>query len=759
MIGRRPPPAREPARQPAPPPQRGPAAAPTDAAAPPAPPIKLTGGSASLSLVVKKDGGRTVVTPEITGQNVSLGRGAGSHTLDAVEVRTEVSFVPVAPPAAAPAPAAPATARASAPATAPVVDDAGPSIAEQVRDLKIPSLTIRGAGSTISLAEPVNISDVGALTRLMAPKTATEPAAQPANPGDVKAALRAEGDVGQLSSLLVALGMIGDPAGPKQPYAGRYDLEQRLTAGNNGLAAAGKLNLSDFVAAGAAGGSSFNEKAIRFANDITLDAAKDALALREVTLAMESTRALELKLAGNVLDYSTQRRFENVAGTVGYDWAKLWEMVRPMLSKEQQESLKLRVAGQAQRQFAVGGSYPAVDEKGQPLPFHRAIRFLTGHFEGGFQLVEINGLEVQNLELPVTLADGKLVVKYHDKPEGQNLPPAADCNSGKLDIGGATVDLTEEVPRLTMAKGTKLLVNATLNPVFSDMFGGIINNPLFVGTKEARGLMNVTVVQCDRLPLDSLVLKQVRENDGRAEFLFSIREVYLGNSLLLEGLKLAGQSDFANSLQGEIRESRVVIERGRTKQDVTINTGEGDRPWRINGSTALDTKRLELTFTIPPQLLRQLGPTGRQAAELLADGLPIPLGGTTRAPQLDLNRALTSAVKEGLLPGLLRRATQRGQDDDEPKAETPPARDGRMERGGDGAGTPPARRDPPPETEPKPPADPLDGIFDLIKKQREEKEREKEEERARRRQQREQRQQGGAPAPSGSDRIGRQPAR
>jgi hypothetical protein len=434
---------------------------------------------------------------------------------------------------------------------------------------------------------------------------------------------------------------------------------------------------------------------------------------------------------------------ENVAGTIGYDWAKLWEIVRPMLSKEQQENLKLRVAGQAQREFALGGSYPAVADDGRALTFPESIRFLTGHFNGGFQLVEVNGLEVQNLELPLTLRDGKLAVAYHDKPEGQNYPPPADCNSGKLNIGGATVDLAEETPRLTMTKGTKLLENATLNPVFSDMFGGIINNPLFVGTKEARGLMNVTVVQCDRLPLDSLVLKQVRENDGRAEFLFSIREVYLGNSVLLEGLKLAGQSDFANSLQGEIRESRVVIERGQTKQDVTINTGEGDRPWRIYGSTALDTKRLELTLTVPPQLLRQLGPTGRQAAELLADGLPIPLGGTTRAPQLDLNRALTSAVKEGLIPGLLRRATQRGQGDDEPRTQTPPARDDRMER--DGAGTqPPARRDAPPEAEPNAPADPLDGIFDLIKKQREEKEREKEEERARRRQQREQqKQQGG----------------
>jgi hypothetical protein len=422
---------------------------------------------------------------------------------------------------------------------------------------------------------------------------------------------------------------------------------------------------------------------------------------------MESTKALELKLSGNVLDYSTRRRMENVAGTIGYDWAKLWEIVKPMVSKETQENLKLRIAGQSQRQFALGGSYPAVGADGKPLPFNEAIKSLTGHFEGGFQMLDVNGLQVQNLELPLTLDAGKLTVAYHDKPQGQNLPPPADCNSGKLNIGGAVVDLTEEAPRLSMPKGTKLLSGATLNPVFSDMFGGMINNPLFVSPSEARGLVDITVVQCDRLPLDSLVLKNARENDGRAEFLFSIKEVFLGNSTLMEALKLAGQAEFARSLQGEIRESRVIIERGQTRQDVTINTSESDRPFRIYGSTELDTKRLNLTFTIPPQLLRQLGPTGRQVAELMSDGIPVPLGGTTRAPQLDLQRAFTSALKEGLIPGLLKKAT--GAD----RASGSSRDDGSMKQGGNQS------------TEPPPPAVPVKDLFDLIGKQTQKKDKDK----------------------------------
>ena len=715
IIGRRP--GAQPQRAAQPVPAPAPANPPAGTPAPPAAPLKITGGSAALSLTVRRENGRVVINPDLTAKGVTLAKGAGGHTLDAVDFKTTVSFVPVPPPAAAAAPAAPGV--AATPATQ-------PSIAAQMRDLQVPNLTLHAAGSTVTLAEPVVISDPDALGRLFSPP-ADRAAARPAADASVKAALRGEGDVGQLSSLLVALGMIGDPSGPKQPYTGRYDLDERLAAGNGGLTATGKLNLTDFVAAG----SSFNEKAIRFANDLTLDSAKDALSIRSVTLGMESTKALELKLAGNILDYSTQRRFDNFAGTVGYDWAKLWEIVKPMLSKEQQQNLDLKIAGQAQRQFALSGSYPAVGAGGKPLPFNEAIKSLSGYFDGGFQVVEINGLQVQNLELPLTLRGGRLVVAYHDKPQGQNVPPPADCNGGKLTLGGATVDLTDPAPRLTIAKGTKLLSNATLNPVFADKFGAMINNPLFVDPKEARGLVDVTVVECNRLPLDALVLKSAPQNDGRAEFLFSIREVFLGNSTLMEALKLAGQTEFAGSLQGEIRESRVIIERGQTRQDVTINTGQGDRPFRIQGSTSLQTSALNLTFTLPPQLLRQLGPTGKQAAELLPDGVPIPLGGTTRAPQLDLSRALTSAVKEGLLPGLLRRATGGNKTDN--RATNPP-RDGSMQPGQGGQGGSPGGNAPPPATEPPAGADPLKDLFDLIGKQKQQKDKEKQDQRDRRQQ-------------------------
>jgi hypothetical protein len=91
----------------------------------------------------------------------------------------------------------------------------------------------------------------------------------------------------------------------------------------------------------------------------------------------------------------------------------------------------------------------------------------------------------------------------------------------------------------------------------------------------------------------------------------------------------------------------------------------------------------------------------------MSDGIPVPLGGTTRAPQLDLPRAFTSALNDGLIPGLLKKAT--GGD----RASGSSSSDGSMKQGGN------------PSTEPPPPADPVKDLFDLIGKQTQKKDKDK----------------------------------
>lgn len=698
----------------------------------PVPPVRWS-GAVNIKLAVGQQGDRVVVTPAVTGRNVAVARGAASESLGDVKFDSALSYIPIAP---RPAPAA--NPAASQPA-------AGPAITEQLRDLQVARLDASFAGSRLGLAEPLVVSDVAGLQSLFASFAGPRPGAAPA--ASVKAALRGDGDLGRLFAVLNVL-QGGDEAGGS--YTGTYALEQRLTGDKDGLAFIGSVNIDNFATASRAvpgpkapptAAAGFAEKAIRLVNDVRLDTAKQALSVRNVSLDMETSKALQLKLSGDVLEFNTQRRLQNVQGTLGYDWAKVWEMVRPMLSPEQQENLKVRVAGQAQRTFALGGSYPAVGPGGQPLPFNQAIKFLTAHFQGGFDVVEVQGLTIQKLELPLTLRDGQLTVSYHDRPSDQNLPAVAACNGGKLNVGGATVDLSGDTPRLNLPKGHKLLEGVTLNPVFSDRFGEYINNPLFIGATEATGVVDLTVVECNRLPLDALVLKTAPENDGRAEFVFSIRDVFLGNSLLLEALKFAGEQSFARSMQGDIRESRVIIERGQTRQDVVFNLGEKDRPLRIEGTTWLETNAMNLTVTIPPKLLGQLGQAGREVLKVLPEGVPVPLTGTTSAPRLDVQQALTKVVGENVLPGLLENVLRRGTKEPKPR---PGSNRSDPAMPAEGANADPAKPQPAPEDanreEAKPAKpDPLKDLFDIIGERARKDDAEKQKERDRKRRQRERR--------------------
>ena len=733
VIGRRPGAVRRPARpeDDRPPRARDPEPAEPDAplegtaaAEAPAPPLRLGGGSAVVSLNVTREGDRTVVVPQLAGKGVNLRKGEASQTLDTAALKTNFSFVPVPPPATAPT-----IADAEPAADGDAAEPASPGLLEQMRDLRIPQLTATATSGRVNVAnvvltEPIAVSEPGALGRLFA--SFSDPAA--AGAGDLpslKTALRADGDLAELMALVKVLQ--GD-ATTDRPYAGGYTLEQRLSAERGGLVAAGSAVVNNLSVKGEE--ATFTEKVVRLVNDVNLDAAKSVLSIRNVSLAMEQSKALELKLAGNILDFTTERRLENVKGSLGYDWAKVWGIVEPMLSPETRKGLELRVAGTGRRDFAFSGSLPA------DKPFNEAVRSLAGSLGVDFAELDYQGLAIRNLDVPLTLADGTVTVAYADKPEGQNFPPPAECNGGTLNLGGARVDLTGEFNRLTIPKGTTIIENVTLNPLFSDRFGDFINNPAFISPTEAAGTVNLKVVQCDQLPLGKLPPAQARRDPGRAEFVFSMTKLQLGSPLWTQALEVIGQGEVVRSLQGEIREARVIIEKGETRQDVTITTAEQKRPLRIAGRTDFATDALDLTFTIPAAVFAD------EVQRYLPKGLAVPLTGTTRKWELNIQQVFSQAVGENLIPGLLGGLGKRG--DDESNPETLP---------GEGQS----------------PQDPVGGLLDdlINRKEDPEKEREKRERREKRRKEREARERaapeaappppGGEPPQGGSAVIGRDP--
>ncbi len=133
-----------------------------------------------------------------------------------------------------------------------------------------------------------------------------------------------------------------------------------------------------------------------------------------------------------------------------YDLAKLWTIVKPMLSPDTQQQLAdLTVTGHQQRAFTISGSYPA------DKPFNEAIAMIN---LGGYVTVDslsTSGITIGNLDLPLQLKGGILRTVYADQPEGQNAPKAATCNEGTLDIGLLTVDLRSDPMLASMDAGER----------------------------------------------------------------------------------------------------------------------------------------------------------------------------------------------------------------------------------------------------------------------------------------------------------------
>jgi hypothetical protein len=612
-----------------------PASPPSGKAAAPTPPTRFGGGTLTLNLNVARAGEKTNVTADVSGKNVQLLKGPARDTISELSLATQLSYVPVTTPvtkatvAKATAPAAPAASQ--------------PSVLESLRDVHVAKLDVNvvRAGANVpvvrlGLVEPLVVSQPAALGEFFS--SLSDPkASKPGEVATLRTSLKGGGDLGELMALLKVLSA---DASTDRPYAGTYSLDQKVTAGREGLAATGSINVADLSVKGTSG--TFMEKSVKLANDVSLDAGQQLLSIRNVSLAMEATRALELALKGNVKDLSASRTLDGVSGTIGYDWAKVWQIVEPMLDPATRKDLKLTLVGKGSKPFSLAGSYPA------NKPFNEAIRSVIGSFEVAFDQLNYNEIDTRNLALPITLKDGSATIAYANKPAGANLPEAAPCNGGFIRLGGASVDLTGDLMRLNIPKGTKVLEKVQLNPYFSNSFGNLINNPAFVDASRASGTVNLTIVECTGFPLAKLDPAAAQRDPGRAELLFSMSQLQLGNPMINQVADAAGKflkvgQLNEKSLQGEIKEAHVILEHGKSTQDVTIATGERGRELRLAGSADLiTTKLMGMNLFVGPQFLEQM--FGEKVAAQYPKGFPLALTGDLRGVKIDVNRAITELV-------------------------------------------------------------------------------------------------------------------
>jgi hypothetical protein len=257
--------------------------------------------------------------------------------------------------------------------------------------------------------------------------------------------------------------------------------------------------------------------------------------------------------------------------------------------------------------------------------------------------------------VPFVLTKGQVQLIYAGKSGAERLPKPASVNGGTLDLAGIVVDLTQPDPRLSVGKNQRLLRQVSINPALGNTLGKYIN-PVFPNSKQAKGLLDVTVQYAERVALGEALKSK---DSGRARIVFSLSEMDIANplgSLLIGGLAqgLGAGGNFAgpqaDTFQGQIKDAVITLEAGRTTQDVTLSLADPDRkdargnplimPLRFTGDIGLLTK-----FIRNDQLEKNLNIA-------FPSGIPLTMTGTTLQPQIDFSGVMQSFI-EGQLRGRL----------------------------------------------------------------------------------------------------------
>ncbi|MDP9173695.1 MAG: hypothetical protein M3O30_07495 [Planctomycetota bacterium] len=432
-------------------------------------------------------------------------------------------------------------------------------------------------------------------------------------------------------------------------YSGQIALSESLQkdAKQAQLTVKGGGAITSFKVLGAAGAApAFAEDEVDIGNDLIFNVKAMRVVIRPedpVRVVMKSSGALSLAISGAVSDLMAQRKID--AGTIQltYDLAKLWTIIKPLLTPaQQQQYADLVITGTQQRTFSVSGMLPA------DKPFMQGLATLKA--AGAFQIdsVSTHGIQVTGFELPFVLADGTLRTVYANQPEGKNAPRPAACNGGTLDLGILSVDLRGPVMLLSMPgvdpqHPHQLLNSVSLNPALaSTLLEKFLNNPAFAGSSNSRGLVDLSVLQCQALPLDSSVLQATPDNKGVAEVVCSTREMQMGSSFLSQLQLIQGNQ----AVSMDIQKADVKIADGKLSQDTTMMV-DGNKPMHFYGNVLLSTRQFEnMNLDISTLLLGKLVTSDQNLKQYIPDQISLPVTGTMSSPQVNVSGVAGRLLKD-----------------------------------------------------------------------------------------------------------------
>lgn len=531
------------------------------------------------------------------------------------------------------------------------VDQPGVGLLQQIRSIRVTELGGDAQVVSVAMPEPITLSDLAS------------------DVPSARGTIAVSGDLDRAAELLAVVS-----GGTPLPYGGTLTARQQLSSDAGTITLVGNIDIDQLKVRDASDRRKVlhTEPKIAVRNSVALISKPMDVELREVSLSLSASNAVSLGARGAIRSLQSERRFDGLSVDLAYDLEKLWPIIKPMLPASAQKDVeKSAMAGRHQARIPVTGSFPAKDPKtGTPMAFHESIRFVEANGLIAVQLADLFGLRVEGLEVPFVLTNGQLQLIHAGKTGPERLPRPASVNGGTLDLGGIVVDLAQPEPRLSVGKNQRLLRQVSINPALGDTLGKYIN-PVFPNSKQAKGLLDVTVQYAESVALGEGLKGK---DSGRARVVFSLSEMDIANPLgslliggLVQGLGAGGNfaGPQADTFRGQIRDAVITLAAGRTTQDVTLSLVDPDRkdargnpvimPLRFNGDIALSNLSQKLSVSLPVGLVTKFIRNEQLEKNLniaFPSGIPLTMTGTTLQPQIDFSGVMQQFI-EGQLRGRL----------------------------------------------------------------------------------------------------------
>lgn len=589
-------------------------------------PTQLRDGSATIQIALSREGPTAVVNAGVSGKDIAVKTNGVFRQIGGVDLKLAAKASPNA-----------------APADTPMLARMGPT--------QVSTFSLAAAGSHVELAKPLVVENLSAFLNAM--NGQTQGAAAPA----IAAELAGQLALGPAQEAVE--GLTGNRQSDR--YQGRLDFRETLATGPQGLSAKGEARLHDLRFQSAAG-QAVVEKEVGMVNDLMFDTAGSTLSIGTIALDTPATRAVVARVSGKIKSVSTIPAFENLLIEVQSDQSQnLWALLQPIFASAPDPATAaeapgtsaqgIKLTGVSKARLELAGSYPLNQ------PFRDAVRTLKTSGYLSVEKFDGFGATAQNVTVGLNLQNAKLTLSH---PNG--LPKV---NGGDLNIAGATIDLGQLHPRLSMPANLPLATNISINPVLADSIIGRFVNPIFANTDRAEGLLSVTVVSCTNQALDYLRNSPLPAESGRTELLMTLKPIVIGVPELASAVNQVFPNAFNEKVfEASIDGARIVIERGQVQNQLTL-VADQKFPLQFSGGIGLLKNEMSgFKVSLPPALIARVNKSF--AKYVPQQGLVVPLAGSTDDWMDNLGETIqpiatqlaAQALGDRVLPGLGGATTQ-----------------------------------------------------------------------------------------------------